>query len=285
LRHKIIPKSIRSLLKPMYFGWHRLLYSIYYGIPFFNTPVNPKRFVRFFDWIGNIESAVIIGKGASIFESNPLPIIQSCDFKCLMNSVDVSYLEPYIGRNFDVQITTHVSKVNSIIPVLSKENINKIGLRLLICNNNREHSNGETVRNYWNFFNNRVEKISCLPSPEEFEFNPDIYRFGDKLTIASSVLMMLYNVKTVKKIVFVGVDAFHFGYSYRPGVNENDRHFYPLKLGGYDDSRTSHGIPFLKFLFESLRLINEKRLVEVYFPEVLRKYIDFPDEAYIHFYE
>lgn len=283
--HRVFPKFIRDIVKPVYFGWHRLLYSINYGIPFFNKPTDPKRFVPFFDWVGDIESAVIIGKGASIFESNPLPWIQGCDFKCLMNSVDVAYLEPYIGSRFDAQITTHVSKVNSIIPVLSPENIKKTGLRILICNNNKEHASGETVRNYWNFFNNRVEKITCLPSPEEFEFYPEVYRHGDKLTIASSILMMLYNVKTVKKIVFVGVDAFHFGYSYRPGVEEGDRHFYPINEGGYNDPRVSHGIPFLKFLFESLNLINRSRKVDAHFPEVLRKYIDFPNEPYIHFYE
>ena len=239
----------------------------------------------FSDWIGDIKSAAIIGKGASVFESKPLDLIKNCEFTCLMNSVDIDYLEPWIGNKFDAQLTTHVGRINSIIPVLNKEQIERTGIKILICNNTIDHNKGITVKDYWNYFNNRVQKIGYVPHSSEFNFKVDLSQYGERLSMASSLLMMLFNVKTLNKIVFVGVDAFHFGYSYRPGVSETDRHFYPFTEGGYDDPRTSHGLPFLKFLFETINLINSQRELIVLFPEVLRGHIDFPDENYIQFYE
>jgi hypothetical protein len=122
-----------------------------------------------------------------------------------------------------------------------------------------------------------------MPSERPF-FNPAMSQYGERLTMASSKLSVLYNMHTIEKIVFVCVDAFHFGYSYRPNVSENNKHFYPINSCGYDDPRTAPGIPFLNFLFCTLEKNNEKRTLHVYFPIVLKNHIQFPVKAYMHFY-
>ncbi len=102
--------------------------------------------------------------------------------------------------------------------------------------------------------------------------------------MASNVMMVLYNTDRLEKIVFVGVDAFHFGYSYRPDIASGDRHFYPIDEGGYDNPKITHGIPFLNFLFGTLEMVNQQRRLNVFFPKILINYIDFPKKDYIHFY-
>jgi hypothetical protein len=274
---------IKKYLWFFYLGWHRLLYFFKYGIPILNRPVDSERLISLGDYLKGAHSIAIIGKGASVFHSQPLNIIQSCDHRILMNSVDIEYVQPYIGVKFDLQVSTHVGPINSIIPVLSKKLIDKAGIELIVCNNTLEHKDGKTILNFWNYFNNRAPKIGYMPSERPF-FNPDMSQYGERLTMASSILLVLYNVPTIEKIVFVGVDAFHFGYSYRPNVSENNKHFYPINEGGYDDPRTTHGIPFLNFLFSTLEMINKRRILNVYFPEVLKEHIQFPMKEFIKFY-
>lgn len=277
-------KFVKSLILYFYFKFHRIIYLFKYKIPFHNKKVDNTRLVNINTCLDNIKSVAIIGKGASIFQSNPLQLINECDFKFLMNSVDIDYLEKYIGKKFDAQLCTHVGPVNSIIPVLSKLQIKRTEIKILICNNTLNHENGKTILNFWNFFNNRVKKIAYMPDQEDFTFNLNLKKYGDRLSMASSLCMLLYNVKSLEKIVFVGVDAFHFGYSYRPGVSKKDRHFYPFEEGGYTDPKVTHGLPFLNFLFDSLKIINNKRKVVAFFPKILKKYINFPTANYIEFY-
>ena len=268
-----------------YFKYHRFLYYIKYNIPFFDTNVEEKKVINYEKIFNNVRSVSIIGKGASIFNSNPKNIIEKTDFKIIMNSVDVEYLENYLGSKFDLQITTHIAKVNSIIPVLNRRLIKKYGIKFLMCNNSLDHNNGITFKDYWNYFNNRVDYISYVPDFSILEYSPDLNKYGPRLTMASSVILMLYNIKTINKIVFVGVDAFHYGYSYRPDIKETDRHFYPINEGGYNDPKSSHGIPFLNFLFATIEEVNIIRDLDLYFPEILKKHINFPNKNYIKFYK
>lgn len=276
---------IYKIFKFIYYKYHRFLYYLKYDIPFFNKKIDNNRICDFKSVFNNLTSVSIIGKGASLFESKPLNVIQQTDFKILMNSVDVEFLENYIGTKFDLQITTHIGRVNSIIPVLSKKLIKKYDIKYLMCNNDLNHNNGKTIKDYWNYFNNRVDFISYIPEFSKLDYYPDLKKFGPRLTMASSVLLMLYNITTINKIVFVGVDAFHFGYSYRPNIKENNKHFYPINEGGYDDPKTSHGIPFLNFLFDTIDEVNKLRDLEIFFPEILINYINFPQKKYIKFYK
>ena len=237
------------------------------------------------DWVGPIESAAIIGKGASIYESDPQKLIQGCDFKCLLNIVDIELLEPYIGDAFDAQMTTRIGLVNSLMPALSHGIINKYGIKLLICNSTMSYANGAAIKTYWDFFNNRVDNISYMLENDELAFDVDTKQYSERgrLTIASNLLRMLYNIKTLNKIVFAGVDAFHFPYAYRDGVKKTDKVFYPMNAAS-EDPKNTHGLPLLLFLFDTLKMINQEKKLNAYFPVILKEYINFPDVHYIKFY-
>ena len=112
-----------KFIKSIYYKYNRIIYYIKYDIPFFDSKIDINRFCDYNKILNNISSVSIIGKGASVFHSNPLDIIQNTDFKILMNSVDIEYLENYLGKDFDLQITTHIARANSIIPVFDKRKI------------------------------------------------------------------------------------------------------------------------------------------------------------------
>jgi hypothetical protein len=281
---KSLIQLLKNIIKYFYFKYHRVKYFICYGIPIFDKRMGSDNIVDFLDWVGPIESAAIIGKGASIYESSPKELIQNCDFKCILNSVDVEHLESYIGSKIDAQMTTQVGSVNSLMPVLSKKLINQFGVKALICNSTKTYNDGRVVNTYLNFFNDRADFISCMAENTELKFDVDLKKYGGRgLTMASNLVRMLYNIKTLKRIVFAGVDAYHYPYSYRGGVKNNDKVFYQINAGS-DNPKISHGLPFLAFLFDTLEIINRERVLHAYFPAVLRSVIDFPDVKYIKFY-
>ena len=283
MRNSLI-QLLKNIIKYFYFKYHRVKYFINYRIPIFDKQMDSDHIVDFLDWVGPIESAAIIGKGASIYESSPKELIQNCDFKCILNSVDVEHLESYIGSKIDAQMTTQVGSVNSLMPVLSNKLIGKYGIKVLICNSKKSYNDGSTVNNYWNYFRNRVGNISCMPEDNELVFDPDLTKYGGHgLTIAANLILLLYNIPTLKKIVFAGVDAFHFPYAYKNEPKKNDKVFYSINAAS-EDPRTTHGIPFLLFLFDTLEKINEYRNVDVYFPAVLNEYFKFPQRSYIYYY-
>jgi hypothetical protein len=282
---KSLIQLLKNIIKYFYFKYHRVKYFICYGIPIFDKRMGSDNIVDFLDWVGPIESAAIIGKGASIYESSPKELIQACDFKCILNSVDVEHLEAFIGSKIDAQMTTQVGFVNSLMPVLPKKVIKKFGIKVLICNSTKFYNNGAVTNTYWNFFNERVEIISCMANDDELKFDVDLSQYGGRgLTMASNLLRMLYNVKTLKKIVFAGVDAYHYPYAYRNNTKKNDKFFYEIQAGS-DNPNKDRGLPFLRFLFDTLDKINQDRLLCAYFPKVLQTKIDFPDVVYIKFYQ
>ena len=99
-------RKIKDLLLYIYFKYHRIVYLLKYKIPVLNVDIEKERFVNFIDWVGPIKSVAIVGKGASVLETNPKELIQGCNFKCLMNSIDIDFLEAHIGKNFDAQMTS-----------------------------------------------------------------------------------------------------------------------------------------------------------------------------------
>ena len=186
-----------------------------------------------------------------------------------MNSMDMQFLEPYIGKRFDAQMTTHIGRVDSLMPVFSKEIIDRYGIRLLICNSTRSYHAGSVVRDYWNYFNNRVPFISCTAEDSDLAFHGDAKEYGGVgLGITANLLRMLYQIDSVEKIVFAGIDAFHFGYAYSADVEENSKVFYGINASSENPLET-HGKPFLKFLFFTLKEINKNRDLEVWFSENL----------------
>lgn len=278
-------RKLKNLLLGLYFKYHRVLYYFIYGIPILNRKIETERLVDFRDQIGPIKSAAIVGKGASILESNPHDIIQKCNFKCIMNTMDMSFLKPYIGNHFDAQMTTHVGRAGSLMPVFSKAVIEEFGIKLLICNSTRSYQLGSVIKDYWNYFNNRVPFISFMAEDIDLDFDGDATKYGGHgLGITANLLRMLYEIKSLEKIVFAGIDAFHFGYAYGETSSGNKKVFYDINASSSDPLET-HGKPFLKFLFHSLSEINKSRYLEVWFPKVLKKYIEFPDKSYYKYYD
>jgi hypothetical protein len=285
-RIKIItPRKLKDALLYLYFKYHRALYYFSFGIPIFNKKVEKGRLVDFIDWVGPIESAAIVGKGSSILKSNPIKTIQNCEFKCLLNIIDLDYLRPYIGDTFDAQMTTHVGRANSIVPVLSKKQIKKYNIRILVCNSTKSYMAGEVLKDYWDYFNNRVPFISYMSDDQNLFFDGDAKKYdGHGLGITANLLRMLYEIKSLKKIVFAGIDAYHFGYAYSESSLKNKKVFYDMNATSSDPINT-HGKPFIKFLFFTLHEINKERYLEVWFPKILKEYFQFPDEPYYKYYD
>lgn len=278
-------RKLKDLLLYFYFKYHRILYLFKYKIPILNVDIEKERLVNFVDWVGPIKSAAIVGKGASVLETNPKELIQGCNFKCLMNTIDIDFLKSHIGKDFDAQMTSHIGRVDSLMPVLSKELITKYGINLLICNSTRSYKSGSIVKDYWDYFNNRVPFISFIPEDSDLTFEGEAKLYGGHgLGITANLLRMLYEIKSLEKIVFVGIDAFHFGYAYRETSSLNEKVYYGINAASLNPLET-HGKPFLKFLFFTLREINKVRYLEVWFPLILKEYIDFPDEPYYKYYD
>jgi len=274
---------LKKILIFIYIKYHRVIYFFKYRIPVNSSKVD-DRLIGFLEWVGPIKSAAIIGKGASILQSNPKELIQGCDFKCVMNTADMDYLRDYVGDVVDAQMTTHISQADSLMPVFSKKVIDDYKIKVLICNSTKCYQDGVVLKNYWDYFNGRVQYISYMADDSKLHFSGDAKRYGGHgLGITANLLRMLYEVETLEKIVFAGIDAFHFNYAYRSGVKKGDKIFYGINEASKDPLNT-HGIPFLKFLFYTLGEINMNRRLEVWFPTVLREYIDFPDESYYRFY-
>lgn len=272
---EIIKKPIRFLI----YKYWRIIYKFKYDIPFFDKHGKSK-IVNPVDYLEGTKSIAIIGKGASIFENNPKKIIDQCDCKVILSRVDIENLEEFIGSKFDIQIAPQVSKTNTIMQVLPEKLLKKYGIKLLICNLDKQD---ERFKIFYNFFHNRVNKIGYMPNSDNLDFDVDVYKYSSRgsLTIASSVLRMIYNVKTVEKIVFAGVDAYHFGYSQKQ--NQDGKVFFNTNITSHNPKET-HGKPFIKFMIDSVIERNKQNKLKVFFPKILKKYITFPEHESFMFY-
>jgi len=272
-------KILKSIVSYIINKYWRIIYKSKYGIPFFDTN-NSSKITNPINYLKGVKSVAIIGKGASIFENNPKQVIDECDCRILLSRVDVENLESYLGNKFEVQITPMVADRDSIIQVLPKDLIKKYGINLLIANLEKSDERFILFNNY---FQDRVNNVGYKPSSNEMTFDVDIYKYSPKgsLTIASSVLRILYNISSVEKIVFAGVDAFHYGYSQKQKID--GKVFLDQNLN-FENPMESHGKPFLNFLFDTVQQINKIKKLDVYFPKVLKKHIKFPNSTSFKFY-
>ena len=273
----MIIEKIRKIFLFIFFKYWRIIYKIKYEIPFFDRNdlskiINPIKYIE------GSKSVAIIGKGASIFENNPIKEIEKCDCRILLSRVDVENLEKYIGNRFEVQIAPQVSKTDTIMQVLPRKLIRKYGIKLLICNLKRTDERFEIFNN---FFQDRIENLGYMPDSNEMDFDVDIYKYSSRgsLTIASSVLRILYNVPSVQKIVFAGVDAYHFGYSQK---QKKDGYVF---LDIIPSDLETQGKPFIRYMIDSVIKRNRIQRLDLYFPEILKKYIDFPEHQSFKFYK
>ncbi len=273
----MIIKKLKKIFRFIYYKYWRVIYKYKYQIPFFDKNdfskiINPIKYIE------GSNSVAIIGKGASIYENNPIKEIKKCDCRILLSRVDVENLEKYIGNRFEVQIAPQVSKTHTINQVLPKKLIRKYGIKLLICNLNRADKRFEIFNN---FFQDRIENIGYMLDKNELDFDLDIYKYSSRgsLTIASSILRILYNVPTVEKIIFAGVDAYHFGYSQK---QKKDGYVF---LDIIPSDLETQGKPFIRYMIDSAIERNKSRKLELYFPKVLKNHINFPNHKCFKFYD
>ena len=276
----MLKNKLKKIITSMINKYWRIIYKIKYDIPLLDNN-NLSKLTNPIKYLDGVKSVAIIGKGASIYESNPKKMIEGCDCRILLSRVDLENLEKYIGNKFEVQIAPMVADRDSIMQVLPRNLIKKYGIHLLIANLEK---NDERFKLFNNFFNDRVSKLGYKPSSSEMSFDMDTYKYSPegKLTIASSVLRILYNVPSVEKIVFAGVDAYHFGYSQKQ--KEDGRVFLNVNVAS-EDPYESHGKPFIKFMIDSVIERNKLMKLRVYFPSILKQYINFPNHECFMFYE
>ena len=276
----MLVKKLKKIYRFFFLKYFRIIYKFQYDIPFFNTSdhiktVNPIKYIQ------GSKSVAVIGKGASIFKSSPKKIIEECDCRILLSRVDVENLEEFIGNKFEVQISPQVAEDNSIMQVMPKNIIDKYGIKLLICNLEKKDKRFKT---FYNFFHDRVDMLGYIPSENQLDFNIDVFNYSPtgRLTIASSVLKILYNVPSVEKIVFAGVDAYHFGYSQKQ--KKDGKIFFDINITSQNPLET-HGKPFIKFMIDTVIKKNKIKKLRVFFPKILKDYIDFPDHESFNFYD
>ena len=107
-----------------------------------------------------------------------------------------------VGDFVDAQATTHVSRVNSLMPVYPKEIINKFNISVLLCNNQRDYNNNTVLNDYFYYFNDRVDMISCLPNDKFYMIDLPLVDYNNgRITIAGSMLRVLVNMPGLRKIV------------------------------------------------------------------------------------
>jgi hypothetical protein len=213
-----------------------------------------------------------------------LSLVQSCEYKIALNSVDLDNIVREVGSCIDAQATTHVSRVNSLMPVYPKEIINKFNVKAFICNNQRDYNNNTTLNDYFYYFNDRVDTISCLPSDKFYKIDLPLVNYNNgRVTIAGGMLRVLVNMLNLKKIVFAGIDAFHYGYSYRKDVSSNDKFYYGINACS-DDPLETHGKPFIRFLGDIMELRNRISPLVVHIPQCLKNNFNLPKKPYFKYY-
>ena len=189
-----------------------------------------------------------------------------------------------VGDFVDAQATTHVSRVNSLMPVYPKEIINKFNISVLLCNNQRDYNNNTVLNDYFYYFNDRVDIISCLPNDKFYTIDLPLVDYNNgRITIAGSMLRVLVNMPGLRKIVFAGIDAFHYGYSYRKGINTNDMFYYDINACSENPLET-HGKPFIKFLRDIMEIRNKISPLDVYIPNCLKENFNLPKKSYFKYY-
>lgn len=272
----MIIKKLKKIFRIVYFKYWRVIYKYKYQIPIFDKNdlskiINPIKYIE------GSKSVAIIGKGASIYENNPIKEIKRCDCRILLSRVDIENLEKYIGNKFEVQIAPQVSKTHTVMQVLPKKLIRKYGIQLLICNLKKTD---DRFKIFNNFFNDRIENLGYMPDSNEMSFDVDIYKYSSRgsLTIASSILRILYNVSSVRKIVFAGVDAYHFGYSQKQ--KKDGYVFFDIIPSDLE----TQGKPFIRYMIDSVIKRDKINRLDVYFPKILKKYINFPKHRSFKFY-
>ena len=244
--------------------------SYRYNTPLFNRKINPAEIKNVFNEIGEIKSCAIIGKGNSIRACNPIKKIQKCDFKIILNRVEVETLTEYIGDTIDAQIGVP----SGAIVILPKNLLRKFKLKFILSN---KLVDSPEFYKFYNAYRGHGVPICCAPNDSLMKYNFCKYDYPHA-TQCGSILKVLYNIDSLERIVFAGVDFYRFGYS---TLNVDKKTSLAEPPPNNDKLK---GDPLMKYIFNTVPRRNEIRPLTAYFPEVLKDIIDFPKLSCFKFY-
>jgi len=228
-----------------------------------------KRFLNFSEIFGfkqhdnlltvldGVKNVAVIGRGSSINESNPWSLIEKTDFKIIMNRVDLESLPQMRGYKIDAQIAQPPPPYSVLPPSL----IEKYAVDYV--SSNKTQKNKQFYK-----FKRCYQKCAAeiLRFPDDSELG---YPFTRSTTYAptqcGSILRVLFNVCSVERIVFAGVDFFMDGYWNKSEINEECA---PRIVPSVNFEKK--GKPLAKWINDSVKVVSLDRDIELYFPEKTR---------------
>lgn len=247
----------------------RLYFSYKYDVSLLPARISSERAPNIFDALGNIKSCAIIGRGSSITHCNPIQAIQACDFKIIMNRVLVEELESYIGPKIDAQIMQPPPAMLAV----PRSEFERYNMNMLISN---KPATSEEFKRFFSYYHGYPATICGMPDDTQMKYEFTTSAYPHK-TQCGSILKVLYNIDSLQKIVFAGVDFYRFGYT---EGKDDDRVFQKMRK----DAKVTSGDPLMEFVFETIQLRNEIHPLTAWFPEILQEYINFPDHPSFQFY-
>lgn len=263
----MIKSKIKFIIKLFY----RPYLSLKYDLPLFpRYSYNNHR--TLIDVLNGVKSIAIIGRGASIKEINPIMQIKNVDFVIIMNRVEIESLEKYIGKKVDAQI----AQPPPPYAVLPKSIINKFGVKYI--SSNKIQSSPKFKSFFSSYFNRGVELLR-YPNDDELKYDFTKYNVYAP-TQCGSLMKIIFNVTSIKKVVFAGVDFFSQGY-----MTEiiKDKKIAPQEPHSFNLRKK--GLPLLKYIKSCSKIVNFDRGIQLYFPSNLKKFIGKIDKDVIKFYD
>ncbi|MCK5175829.1 MAG: hypothetical protein KAR47_20710 [Planctomycetes bacterium] len=242
-----------------------------YGVPLFQKNVRRDDLADVFEEIGEIKSCAIIGKGNSIKSCNPINEIGQCDLKIILNRVEVENLTDFIGDRIDAQI----GMPPGLYTILPKKLLRQFEIRFIISNKVFEDPRFNI---FYNSYRTRGIPVCCVPDDKHMKYDYCKLDYPHA-TQCGSILKILYNIDSLERIVFAGIDFFRFGYH----TTNVDKRACPAAPPPNNDKLK--GDPLKKFIFETVPKRNATKPLTVYFPSILKPLIDFPDLPCFKFYE
>ncbi len=257
---------IKSLLRPFF----RLYLCIRYNIPIICNYNKNHRYRTLIDVLCGVRSIAIVGRGSSIKECNPILEINNVEFIIIMNRVEIESLKEYIGKKIDAQIALPPRPYM----VLPNESIKKYGVRYI--SSNKRQSSFEFKNFYCSYFNREAE-ILRYPDDNELDYNFTKYS-AYAPTQCGSLMKIIFNIKSINKIVFAGVDFYTQGYL---AVKDENIVAQAPRTSIYKKK----GLPLIKYIKKYSKYVSKDRELKLYFPETLKNVIGDDENGVINYYE
>jgi hypothetical protein len=181
-------------------------------------------------------------------------------------------LKKYIGKKVDAQI----AQPPPPYAVLPNDIIKKYGVKYI--SSNKRQSSFKFKNFYCSYFNRGVE-ILRYPSDNELDY--DFTKYGVYApTQCGSLMKIIFNIKSINKIVFAGVDFFTQGYLTDKIKDENVAPQVPHSF-----NYKKKGIPLIEYIKKYSKYVSKDRELKLYFPEVLENIIGNDEDGVINYYE